>query len=121
MGLQKTRRLIFKRTIQENVHQTRKGIMKKIIEQTERYDIIQMNFRSLPITFRCWKDGSKIIEIRVDANFAKANDYKSVEDMAEKTIGQAKFNEIFGGVPDWIRVGPNGEFTFVGISPILFN
>lgn len=58
--------------------------MKKIIEQTERYDIIQMNFRSLPITFRCWKDGSGIIEIRVDTNFAKANGYKSVEDMAEK-------------------------------------
>lgn len=36
--------------------------MKKIIEQNERYDIIQMNFRDLPITFRYWKDGSRIIE-----------------------------------------------------------
>ena len=86
--------------------------MKKIIEQTERYDIIQMNFRSLPITFRCWKDGSGIIEIRVDTNFAEANGYKSVEDMAEKT---------FGGVPDWIRVDQNGGFTFVGINPMLLN
>ena len=33
---------------------------------------------------------------------AKANGYESVEDMAEKTIGQAKFNEMFGGVPEWI-------------------
>lgn len=95
--------------------------MKKIVEQNERYDIIQMSFRSLPITFRCWKDGSGIIEIRVDANFAKANGYQSVEDMAEKTIGKAKFEEIFGGVPDWIRVDQNGDFTFVGVNRILLN
>lgn len=95
--------------------------MKKIIEQNERYDIIQMNFRDLPITFRFWKDGSQIVEIKVDEYFAKANGYKSVDDMAEKTIGQAKFNEMFGGVPDWIRVDQNGGFTFVGVNPILLN
>ena len=60
--------------------------MKRIVEQNERCDIIQMNFRDLLITFRCWKDGSGIIEARVDENFAKANGYQSVEDMAEKTI-----------------------------------
>ena len=68
--------------------------MKKIVEQNERYDIIQMNFRDLPITFRYWKDGSGIIEARVDENFAKAN---------------------------WIRVNPNGDFTFVGINRALLN
>lgn len=52
---------------------------------------------------------------------AKANGYKSVNDMAARAIGQAKFNEMFGGVPEWIRASPNGEFTFVGINPILFN
>ena len=41
--------------------------------------------------------------------------------MAENTIGKAKFKELFGGVPEWIRVSPNGEFTFVGINPILYN
>ena len=95
--------------------------MKKIVEQNERYDIIQMNFRDLPITFRYWKDGSGIIEARVDENFAKANGYQSVEDMAEKTRGKAKFEEMFGGVPDWIRVNPNGDFTFVGINRALLN
>ena len=94
---------------------------KKIIEQTDRYDIMQWEFQGMPITFRLWKDGSGIIEIRVDTNFAEANGYKSVEDMAEKTIGQAKFNEMFGGVPDWIRVDQNGGFTFVGINPMLLN
>ena len=53
--------------------------------------------------------------------FAIANGYKSVSDMAERTIGQAKFNEMFGGVPEWIRASPDGEFIFVGINPILFN
>ena len=81
---------------------------KKIIEQTDRYDIMQWEFQGMPITFRLWKDGSGIIEIKVDEYFAKANGYKSVSDMAEKTIGQVKFNEMFGGVPEWIRASPNG-------------
>ena len=94
---------------------------KKIIEQTDRYDIVQWEFQGMPITFRLWKDGSGIVEIKVDSNFAKANGYKSVDDMAAKTIGQAKLNEMFGGVPEWIRASPDGEFIFVGINPILFN
>lgn len=52
---------------------------------------------------------------------AKANGYKSVNDMAARAIGQAKFNEMFGGIPEWIRASPDSEFTFVGINPILFN
>ena len=93
----------------------------KIIEQTDRYDIVLWEFLGMPITFRLWKDGSGIIEIKVDEYFAKANGYKSVSDMAEKTIGQAKFNEMFGGVPEWIRASLNGDFTFAGVNPILFN
>lgn len=94
---------------------------RKIIEQTDRYDIVQCEFQGMPITFRFWKDGSGIVEIKVDKYFAIANGYKSVSDMAEKTIGQTKFNEMFGGVPEWIRASPDGEFAFVGINPILFN
>ena len=94
---------------------------KNIIEQTDRYDIVQWEFQGMPITFRFWKDGSQIVEIKVDEYFAIANGYKSVSDMAENTIGQAKFDEMFGGVPEWIRASPDGEFIFVGINPILFN
>lgn len=61
------------------------------------------------------------VEIIHGQIIAKANGYKSVNDMAARTIGQAKFNEMFGGIPEWIRASPNGEFTFVGINPILFN
>jgi hypothetical protein len=41
--------------------------------------------------------------------------------MAEKTIGKAKFEEMFGGIPDWIRLNSNGDFTFVGINRALLN
>ena len=41
--------------------------------------------------------------------------------MVENTIGKAKFKELFGGVPEWIRASPNGDFTFVGVTPALFN
>ena len=64
-----------------------------------------------------------IIEVEVIHGqiIAKANGYKSVNDMAARAIGQAKFNEMFGGIPEWIRASPDSEFTFVGINPILFN
>lgn len=76
---------------------------KKFIERNERYDIVQWKFKGIPITFRFWKNGSQIAEIKVDENFAKANGYESVEDMAEKTIGQAKFNEMFGVFPNGLE------------------
>ena len=94
---------------------------KKIIKQVDRYDIVQWEFQGMPISFRFWKDGRQIVEIKVDEYFAKANGYKSVDDMAESTIGKSKFKELFGGVPEWIRADPNGEFYFVGVNPILFN
>lgn len=94
---------------------------KKITERTDRYDIVQWEFQGMPITFRLWKDGSGIIEIKVDKYFAIANGYKSVSDMAERTIGKAKFEEMFGGVPEWIRANRNGDFFFVGLPKHLQN
>lgn len=44
---------------------------KKIIEQTDHYDIVQWEFQGMPITFRLWKDGSGIIEIKVDKNLVR--------------------------------------------------
>lgn len=52
---------------------------------------------------------------------AKDNGYKSVNDMAARTIGQAKFNEMFGGIPEWIRADRNGNFFFVGLPKHLQN
>lgn len=94
---------------------------KKIIAQADRYDIVQWEFQGMPITFRLWKDGSQIVEIKVDEYFAKANGYQSVDDMAAMTIGQAKFDEMFGGVPKWIRTDTEGNFFFVGLPKHLQN
>lgn len=92
----------------------------KIINDTERYRIVQWKYEGLPVTFRFWKF-TDIVEIRVDEYFAKANGYTSVKDMVNQTVGQAKMDELFGGVPDWIRASPNGDFTFVGVERSLLN
>lgn len=92
----------------------------KIIEEADQYYIFQCEYDNMPITFRHWRHAG-ITEIRVNENFAKANGYKSVTDMVNQTVGQAKFKELFGGVPDWIRASPNGEFTFVGVSKTMLN
>ena len=55
----------------------------------------------MPITFRYWKDGSQIVEIKADKYFARANGYNSIDDMVASTIGD--INGIFGGVPGWVR------------------
>ena len=68
----------------------------------------------MPITFRYWKDGSQIVEIKADKYFARANGYNSIDDMVASTIGD--INGIFGGVPGWVRVDPNGHFYFIEIS-----
>ena len=60
----------------------------RIIEQTVRYDIVQWEYRNMPITFRFWKDGSQIVEIKADKYFARANGYNSIDDM----VARIRFN-----------------------------
>ena len=91
----------------------------RIIEQTVRYDIVQWEYRNMPITFRYWKDGSQIVEIKADKYIARANGYNSIDDMVASTIGD--INGIFGGVPGWVRVDPNGHFYFIEISKSILN
>ncbi|MDD3040201.1 hypothetical protein [Bacteroides sp.] len=92
----------------------------KIIEESDQYYIFQWEYDNMPITFKRWKQ-TDIKEIRVNEYFAKANGYTSVKDMVNQTVGQAKMNELFGGVPDWIRASPNGDFTFVGVNRAMLN
>lgn len=94
---------------------------KKYINRNSEYDVLEADFDGMPITFRIWKDGSHIVEIKVDDYFAKANGYQSVTDMAAKTVGQKTFDAMFGGVPNWIRVTEQGEFFFLGINKSLLN
>jgi hypothetical protein len=93
----------------------------KIIEETDLYYIFQCEFKGMPITFSRWKHADEFVEIRVDKYFARANSYKSATDMAASTVGKAKFKELFGGIPDWIKASPNGKFTFVGVNRAMLN
>lgn len=92
----------------------------KIIEETEQYHISLWDYNTLPITIRYWKH-IDITEIRLDVHFARANGYRSVDDMIASTIGKAKAKELFGGVPDWVRVSPGGGFMFVGANKAMLN
>ena len=92
----------------------------KILEDEELYRIMQWDYSGMPITVRFWKF-TEITEIKVDNYFAKANGFHSVADMAARTVGQNKFDELFGGVPEWIRVDDNGNFVFVGLDARKFN
>ena len=95
--------------------------MRKIIEETETYSVIQDEFEGLPLTIKQWKCTNEYVDIRVNDAFAKANGYKSVDDMITLTIGKAKMIEMFGGVPDWIRATSSGEFIFMTTAKDTLN
>lgn len=92
----------------------------KIIEETEQYYISLWDYDNLPITIRYWKH-TDITEIKLDYYFARANGYRSVDDMIASTIGKTKVKELFGGIPDWVRVSPDGGFMFVGVNKSMLN
>lgn len=91
----------------------------KILEQNEDYEIIEDVFNGQPITIRCWHGCRDAVELRVNDNFARANGYKSVEDMVERTVGAETFYQMYGRVPQWItaRVTPDGRGEFYFQEP----
>lgn len=74
----------------------------KILEQNEDYEILEDVFNGQPITIRRWYGCHDAVELRVNDNFARANGYKSVEDMAERTIGKEAFLSMYRRIPQWI-------------------
>ena len=91
----------------------------KILEQNEDYEIIEDVFNSQPITIRRWYGCPDAVELKVNDAFAKANGYKSVEDMAERTVGKEAFLSMYGRIPQWItaRLTPDGRGEFYFQSP----
>lgn len=86
----------------------------EIKKLTEHYKIVEDMFNGEVITFRYWYNRPNEVEVLVDDNFARANGYKSVEDMAKETIGMATFQKLYGRVPEWITATSDGEFNFIG-------
>lgn len=85
-----------------------------ILEQNEDYEILEDVFNGQPITIRRWYGCHDAVELKVNDNFAKANGYASVEDMAERTIGKEAFLSMYGRIPQWItaRLMPDGRGEF---------
>ena len=92
----------------------------KVTKETSEYFITEWLYNGEPIYVRQWKR-EDVTEIKVTNHFARCNGFKSVADMAAQTIGKAKFEELFGGVPEWIRVTPKGDFFFVGMPKEKLN
>lgn len=91
----------------------------KILEQNEDYEILEDVFNGQPITIRRWYSCHDAVELRVNDNFARANGYKSVEDMAARTIGKEAFLSMYGRIPQWItaRLTPDGRGEFYFQTP----
>lgn len=91
----------------------------KILEQNSDFEIIEDVFNGQPITIRRWYGCHDAVELRVNDNFARANGYKSVEDMAERTIGKEAFLSMYGRIPQWItaRLTPDGRGEFYFQTP----
>ena len=83
----------------------------KVIKANEDYEILEDYFDGLPITIRRWYGCRDAVELKVNDNFARANGYKSVKDMVERTVGADTFYKMYGRVPEWItaRLTPDGR------------
>lgn len=92
----------------------------KILEETNEYYITEWLYDGEPIYIRRWKH-EDVTEIKVTDHFARCNGFRDVADMAAQTIGKARFEKLFGGVPEWIRTNHKGDFFFVGMPKEKLN
>lgn len=83
-------------------------------KEDEMYCYLQYEYNGILVIFRVLKTDRNVIQARFDNNFARANGYKSVADMIEKTLGKVTFDKLFGGVPQWINITQDGQFYFEG-------
>lgn len=84
--------------------------MKKLIEQTENYNVYQSDFMGYTQTFRQWNNNQ--VEIQFNDSFAKANGHRSVEDMLNSNKGMREtLMANCGCIPQWINIGVDGSFS----------
>ena len=83
--------------------------MKKLIKQTENYNLYEADFMEFTQTFRQWRNNQ--IEIQFNDNFAKGNGYRSIEDMLNRNKEMREsLLEAFGSIPQWITITADGQF-----------
>lgn len=79
-----------------------------ILERNSRYKVIQSRYEKELITMRVWA-GGELSEILLDDAFARANGHRSREAFIEK-VGKENLVRLYGRVPEWIAVTPEGDF-----------
>jgi len=83
--------------------------MKKLIKQTERYIIYEVDYEGLTLIFRQWNNGT--VEMNFSDAFCMANGYKNKEDMLNTKGLRESLILTCGNVPDWITVDYNEGFV----------
>lgn len=85
----------------------------KMIQETDRCWYFEDQYEGIPIFMRKRKVGDGV-DICFNDNFAKANGYKSREDMITKTIGsKEKLLTMYGHLPKWVHATPDGRFLLI--------
>lgn len=87
------------------------------IKKTPEYDIIQWQYTGIDgknhwCTFRFWKDGSDLVEVKADEAFAKSNGYNTVEDYFKDACNCDAIMQIVGHLPEWLRIDGNGMVSY---------
>jgi len=81
--------------------------MKKIIKRTENFSIYEDEFNGITQTFRHWTND--VVEIQFNDNFAKANGYKSLDDLLTSIRGFRDYLALkCGNIPQWITITRDG-------------
>ena len=84
-----------------------------------RKGILKYDYNGLPITFRASAD-RRIIEIKFDDNFAKANGYDSRDAMITEIRSTSPMT-IGIIIPEWLNVSDKGEFSTMIQMPFCNN
>lgn len=74
------------------------------------YDMYESFYDGERQEFRCWKDGR--FDIKFTDEFARANGYKDRITMAKETGVYDYLCAFYGGLPDWVHLNGEGEYSF---------
>lgn len=86
----------------------------KIIRITPEYDVVQWLYNGRYwCTFRFWKDGSGLIEVKADESFAKSNGYDTIEDYFRAVCDYKALLKLNRTFPEWLRIDDYGTVSYL--------
>lgn len=82
-----------------------------LIETTPEYNVFEGEYDGTKQIMRFRHDGS-LFEIKFTDDFARANGYKNRIAMAKETGVYEYLCAFYGGLPDWVHLNGEGEYSF---------